>query len=57
MVEKIKPEILDSIKAEIPMRRLATPEEIGGAVAYLASDAAAYITGETLSLNGGLYMH
>nr|WP_086940660.1 SDR family oxidoreductase [Thaumasiovibrio occultus] len=56
MVEKIKPEVLDAIKAEIPMKRLATPEEIAGAVVYLASDVGGYVTGETLSLNGGLYM-
>ncbi|WP_087024964.1 SDR family oxidoreductase [Thaumasiovibrio subtropicus] len=56
MVEAIRPEVLESIKAEIPMKRLATPEEIAGAVIYLASDVGGYITGETLSLNGGLYM-
>ncbi|MEZ8824357.1 SDR family oxidoreductase [Vibrio amylolyticus] len=57
MVEQMKPEVLDSIKAQIPMKRLATPEEIAESVSFLASDAAAYITGETLSVNGGLYMH
>ncbi|GAL02725.1 acetoacetyl-CoA reductase [Photobacterium aphoticum] len=57
MVEAIKPEVLDSIKAEIPMKRLAAPAEVAAAVTFLASDAAAYITGETLSVNGGLYMH
>ncbi len=57
MVEAIKPEVLDSIKAEIPMKRLAAPSEVAAAVTFLASDAAAYITGETLSVNGGLYMH
>ncbi|MCW8330182.1 SDR family oxidoreductase [Photobacterium sp. SDRW27] len=57
MVQAIKPEVLDSIKAEIPMKRLAAPGEVAAAVTFLASDAAAYITGETLSVNGGLYMH
>ncbi|MEI8592614.1 SDR family oxidoreductase [Photobacterium sp. Hal280] len=57
MVEAIKPEVLDAIKAEIPMKRLAQPNEISASVNFLASDAAAYITGETLSVNGGLYMH
>ncbi|WP_041394923.1 SDR family oxidoreductase [Photobacterium profundum] len=56
MVETIQPAALERIKAQIPMGRLATPDEVAGAVAYLASDAAAYITGETLSVNGGLYM-
>ncbi|NLS12126.1 SDR family oxidoreductase [Vibrio sp. SM6] len=56
MVEKMKPEVLDAIKNEIPMKRLAKPEEIAQAVGYLVSDAGAYITGETISVNGGLYM-
>lgn len=56
MVAEIREEILDNIRSGIPLKRLATPEEIGKAVKYLASDDAAYITGETLSINGGLYM-
>ncbi|MDC0609709.1 SDR family oxidoreductase [Vibrio sp.] len=56
MVELMKDEVLESIKNQIPMKRLAKPEEIAGAVAFLVSDAGAYITGETLSINGGLYM-
>ncbi|WP_339387604.1 SDR family oxidoreductase [Vibrio caribbeanicus] len=57
MVSAMKTEVLESIKAQIPMKRLATPEEIAMSVSYLLSDAGAYITGETLSVNGGLYMH
>lgn len=57
MVEQMKPEALESIKAQIPMKRLATPEEIAKSVSFLVSEAGAYITGETLSVNGGLYMH
>jgi 3-oxoacyl-[acyl-carrier protein] reductase len=40
----------------VPMRRLGTPDEIGAAVLYLASNEAAYVTGQTLHVNGGLAM-
>jgi len=57
MVTALKDEILESIKAQIPQRRLATPDEIANSVGYLASDEAGFITGETLNINGGQYMH
>ncbi len=41
---------------QIPSRRLGAPEDVAAAVVYLASDAARYITGETLNVNGGLLM-
>ena len=56
MVKAIKPDILESIIQQIPMGRLAQPEEIAGLVAYLASDEAGYITGANISINGGLHM-
>ena len=40
----------------VPMKRLGRPEDIGPAVAFLASDEAAFITGQTLSVSGGLTM-
>jgi 3-oxoacyl-[acyl-carrier protein] reductase len=40
----------------IPLARLGSAEEVAGAVAFLCSDDAAYITGETLHVNGGMYM-
>ncbi|TMP25611.1 beta-ketoacyl-ACP reductase [Pseudoalteromonas rubra] len=57
MVEKMREDVLESIKAQVPMQRLATPREVAQSVAYLASDQAGYITGETLAINGGLYMN
>lgn len=46
----------NSLKANIPLARLGTPEDVAQAVAFLASPAAAYITGNTLHVNGGLYL-
>ncbi|MEV1025244.1 3-oxoacyl-ACP reductase family protein [Streptomyces sp. NPDC050264] len=44
-----------AVAATMPMKRAGRPEEIAHAVAYLASDEAAYVTGQTLSVNGGRY--
>ena len=46
----------DALKRAVPMRRLAEPADIAAAVAFLASDDAAYITGQALSVSGGLTM-
>ena len=44
-----------SLKGTIPAGRFGKPEEVAAAVAFLVSDGAAYINGETISVNGGLY--
>ncbi len=45
----------DQLKEMIPMRRFGKPEEVAALVGFLLSDEAAYITGEVISINGGLY--
>ena len=55
MVMAIREDILKGIVDTIPMKRLAKPEEMGGACSYLASELAGYMTGATLNINGGLY--
>ncbi|MCP2041510.1 acetoacetyl-CoA reductase [Neisseria sp. HSC-16F19] len=57
MVTAIREDIVEGIKKQIPLNRLAGPEEIAAAVLYLAGDSGGYITGETINVNGGLYMH
>jgi len=56
MVRAIRPDVLEKIVATIPVKRLGTPEEIGGMVAWLSSDDAGFATGADFSLNGGLHM-
>jgi len=48
--------IIDAMTKAVPFRRLAKPEDIAGAVAFLASDDAGFVTGQTLSVSGGLTM-
>ena len=45
-----------ALAASIPLGRLGLPEDIAAAVAYLASPGAAYVTGTTIHVNGGMYM-
>ncbi len=54
MTEGIPEKIMESLLAKIPMGRLAEPEEIAAAHLFLASDEAAYVTGQTLFVDGGI---
>jgi 3-oxoacyl-[acyl-carrier protein] reductase len=56
MTNELTDEQKTATLANVPANRLGQPDEIAAAVAYLASDAAAYVTGETLHVNGGMYM-
>jgi 2-hydroxycyclohexanecarboxyl-CoA dehydrogenase len=55
-VAEVSQKLFDSLSRAIPLRRIAQPGDIAPAVAFLASDAAGYITGQTLSVSGGLTM-
>ncbi len=56
MTQTLTDEQKEGIFSQVPANRLGKPEEIASTVAFLASDAAAYITGETIHVNGGMYM-
>ncbi|HSW71272.1 MAG TPA: SDR family oxidoreductase, partial [Gammaproteobacteria bacterium] len=49
-------DVRTSLMAKIPVPRLGQPDDIAAAVVFLASDLAGYITGQTLHVNGGMYM-
>jgi len=46
----------DALARQIPLGRFGQPADVAGAVRFLASDAAGYITGQVLHVNGGMYM-
>ncbi|MEM5500530.1 MULTISPECIES: 3-oxoacyl-[acyl-carrier-protein] reductase [Ahrensia] len=56
MTEKLNDKQKDAIMGAIPMKRMGKGDEIAASVAYLASDEAAYMTGQTLHVNGGMAM-
>jgi 3-oxoacyl-[acyl-carrier protein] reductase len=56
MTRALADEQRDVLQNQIPLGRLGSPDDVAAAVTFLASDAAQYITGETLHVNGGLYM-
>tara|TARA_Y100000389_G_scaffold162439_1_gene165231 strand:- start:196 stop:930 length:735 start_codon:yes stop_codon:yes gene_type:complete len=56
MTDKIDESIKATLTSRIPMSKLGTGEDVSNTVAFLSSDAASYITGETIHVNGGMYM-
>lgn len=54
--DAVKEDFWDSLGAKIPLQRAGNPEDIGRAVAFLASEKASYITGVTLRVDGGLIL-
>ena len=56
MTDKIVENIKAVLTSRIPMSKLGTGEDVSNTVAFLSSDAASYITGETIHVNGGMYM-
>lgn len=56
MIDSLPTNVVESLIAQIPVKRLGYPEEIARAVVFLAEDEAGFITGETFSINGGHHM-
>jgi acetoacetyl-CoA reductase len=57
MTDAVPPEVMrDKILPQVPLGRLGEPDEVAGLVAYLASDAAGFVTGANIAINGGQHM-
>ncbi|MBX6374629.1 MAG: SDR family oxidoreductase, partial [Acetobacteraceae bacterium] len=54
--DRLPPEVIDKVRNSVPMGFVAEPEDVAGVVAFLASDDARYITGQTLLIDGGRWM-
>ena len=56
MTEKISEEMKITLLSKIPMNKLGTGDDVSNTVAFLSSESSSYITGETIHVNGGMYM-
>jgi 3-oxoacyl-[acyl-carrier protein] reductase len=57
MTTSLSDKAREAMIARIPMGRIGTPEDVAGAVKFLTSQAAAYITGQVIHVNGGMFMN
>lgn len=56
MTDKLPQDVREGILNQVPLGRMGKPEDVAHAVVYLASDAASYMTGQTIHIDGGMYM-
>ena len=56
MTDRMTEQARQALSGQIPLQRLGAPDDVAGAVAFLASEDAAYVTGAVLNVSGGLYM-
>jgi len=56
MTDNISEEMKNTLLSRIPMNKLGTPDDVSNTVAFLCSESSSYITGETIHVNGGMYM-
>lgn len=56
MTAKLPAEVMESYRSRIPLKRIGNPEDVAGLVAFLCSEEASYITGQTIRVDGGLVM-
>ena len=56
ILDETPPEVLEGVMADIPLRRLAEPAEVGEVIAFLASDRNTYASGASFDVNGGIAM-
>lgn len=55
--QRMRPEVLERVKANVPMGYIAEPEDVAHVVAFLAGDESRYVTGQSLLVDGGRWMH
>ena len=56
MTGQLSEDVKNELTNQIPLKRIGSPDDVAQLVSFIASDEAGYITGQTISVNGGLYM-